>query len=561
MPWTLGLGGSDHDFSAALMQGSDVRIAIEEERLSRRKYAPARWYENPHERSVRYCLENNQVDLRDVEAIVGADTLPARVRHEYYRGRIRLFPHHLCHAASAYMMLPVGAKAGIIVYDGYGSIQDAGNRDAISSQRETFSFFSFGPKGYERIGGTTGASLFESDDFPKAVTNSIGMLYELVTSLLGYEEMEAGKTMGLSSHGIPKYVDLLEKFVEYGTSASSCFRCDTSNSRLVTTIQEILRLGENSFDVRANLAASIQEVTNRALLNCVRFLPDAEVDYICISGGCALNCVATSLLSRSQLSTPILAPAHCGDAGLAFGALWLYAQERIGIAPRITMRGQENPVYFSRPGRRYSTLERREAINAAYPNLVLDRSIRSANELALELTKGSIVALFNGASEFGPRALGGRSILADPRSVLFRERINREIKHREPYRPLAPIVLAEHFRRYFEDESCVDYYMQKVSRVTALCERVAPAVVHVDQTARVQVVCEDTDPFLADLLRSFDKITDVGLLINTSFNQRGEPIVESPHDAIQAFLNMGLDGLFIDGDFFRPYRATNRHTS
>ena len=186
-----------------------------------------------------------------------------------------------------------------------------------------------------------------------------------------------------------------------------------------------------------------------------------------------------------------------------------------------------------------------------YPRLILDASISTASDLAKAIAAGAIVGVLNGGSEIGPRALGGRSILADPRSVLVREKINREIKHREPFRPLAPIVLRENYDRYFFDDRCADPFMLKVAKARENLIRSAPAVVHVDGTARVQVVTAESDPFLFDLLTAFEVETEVGVLINTSFNRKGEPIVETPLDAIDAFLGMRLDGLYLNGEFYR----------
>src|SRR5688572_4478815 len=186
-----------------------------------------------------------------------------------------------------------------------------------------------------------------------------------------------------------------------------------------------------------------------------------------------------------------------------------------------------------------------------YPQLVQDASVQCGSDLARVLAQGAIVGVLNGPSEIGPRALGGRSIFADPRDAMTRERLNRRIKHREPFRPLAPMVLRSRYSDYFLDDRCADPFMLKVARARERCNRDAPAVVHVDGTARVQVVPDDGDAFLVELLRAFEASTGVGVVINTSFNRRGEPIVESPADAVDAFLGMELDGLYMDGAFYR----------
>jgi carbamoyltransferase len=557
----LGLGGSDHDFSAALTIDRDIRVAIEQERLSRRKHGAWLWYESPIKKAIDYCVAAESGSMAQVDAIVSSDILPRRVTHELKEYPVRLYPHHLCHAASAYMMLPSEVKAGILVYDGFGSPKGRDPTHPDRNCRETFSFFLFGPDGFKCIGQTLGLGFIE-DDFPTSITNSVGMLYELVTSLLGYYPTDCGKTMGLSSHGEPQYVEALENFITYGDEVSACFQCATDNPALVDTIEGIIHTERGSFSVRADLAASLQAITNKALLHCTRFFRGHDMDFLCLSGGCALNTVANSfLVEHSTLDVPIVIPPHCGDSGIALGALWLEQFHRTRKAPQFTFRGQALNPAVSRPGRCYSLNERRAAVHQFYPRIALDTSIVSSADLARVIADGAIVGLFNNGSEIGPRALGGRSIIADPRLAMTRERINRSIKDREPYRPLAPLVLKSKYDEYFVDNRNADPFMLKIARVTERCRKVAPAIVHVDGTARVQVVPDDGDPLLIELLQSFEQLTGVGLLINTSFNRRGEPIVESPLDAIDAFLGLGLDGLYLDGEFYRPVGSTTPSTS
>jgi len=551
--WHMGLGGSDHDFSAALAFGTDIRVAIEQERLSRRKHGLSFWYQSPVDLAIDYCLNAEGISMTEIETIVSSDLLPARVRHELRNKTLRLFPHHLCHAASAYMMLPLGSKAGVLVYDGFGSTRGPSADDPLRNLRETFSFFLFGPSSFECLGQTVGLGYVEHDDFPTGVTNSIGMLYELVTAILGYDPMETGKTMGLASHGSPRYLEDLEQFVTYGECISNCFECRTDDPALEAMLEQILLSRQASFSVKADLASSVQALTNKTLVKCGDLFKKYDIDCLCISGGCGLNTVANSFLVKHMMEDiPIVIPPHCGDSGLAFGALWLEEFEAFRSAPRMTFRGDNvNPV-LARPGRCYTRDECNQAVQQFYPRLVRDSSVLLARDLARIIAGGEIVAVFNGRSEIGPRALGGRSILADPRLAMTREKVNRLIKEREPFRPLAPILLEAHYDEYFFDYRCADPFMLKIADARERCLREAPAVVHFDGTARVQVVTSLGDPFLIELLTAFYDLTGVGLLLNTSFNRKGEPIVESPGDAIDAFLGMKLDGLFLEGEFYRP---------
>ena len=551
--WALGLGGSDHDYSAALMCGCDLKVAIEQERLSRTKNGLSVWYRDPLAEAVQYCLAAEGVKLSDVELVAASDTIPARTRAAFSDLQLKLYSHHLCHAASAYLMMPRGCTAGIFVYDGYGSILERPTAARDRAPRETFSFFLFSPEGHRRLGGVAGLSFREDDDFPIGISNSIGMLYEIVTCVLGYGPMDSGKTMGLAAYGTPKYLSVLKDTVRLGDSYADCFRCPTDSPELVEVVERILDAGRGGFEVRADLAASVQALVHKVLLHCVELLRSQQsVDHIGISGGCGLNTVANSaLVEATAPGCTIMIPPHCGDAGLGLGALWLAAAEQAGRSPDLTFRGLHPAPGLARPGRLYSREDRDRAALAYYPRLSRDPSISAPADLAGLLADGEIIALFRGRSEIGPRALGGRSILADPRRVEVRETLNRVIKDREPFRPFGPVVLADAFETYFGDPRQADPYMLKVARTTERCRREAPAVVHVDGSARAQIVSEATDPFLFQLLQTFRDRTGLPILINTSFNRRGEPIVETPDDAIDAFLGLQLDGLYLDGEFYR----------
>jgi carbamoyltransferase len=387
------------------------------------------------------------------------------------------------------------------------------------------------------------------------------MLYELVTAYLGYDVMDSGKTMGLASHGVPRYLDVLKHFASLGDEPSNCFRCPTDDPALHTAIERILVEGGAGFAVRADLAASVQALLNETLLHCVKFFEGQKFEYFCISGGCGLNTVANSFLVKNNpYPVPVIVPPHCGDTGLGMGALWLELHSRNRSVPAVTFRGGAATPSIARPGRRYTPSEVRTAVQEFFPRLAPDPAVSSPHELAGVIARGEIIGVLNGRSEVGPRALGGRSIIADPRSAMMRERLNRDIKRREPFRPLAPMVLQSRYEDYFCDPRCADPFMLKVARANARCRRDAPAVVHVDGTARVQVVPDDGDEFLVEVLRAFEELTGVGILLNTSFNRRGEPIVETPLDAIDAFLGMRLDGLYLDGEFYRPAPTESPNT-
>lgn len=532
------------------MRGDDIRVAIEQERLTRVKNGLSVWYREPMGPAVAYCLAAERVDLDAVEVVAASDTIPARTRAAFGGKPMRLFSHHLCHAAAAYMMLPRGTRAAILVYDGYGSILGEGPDGR--ALRETLSFHVFSDDAPRLLGASCGAAFKEQDDFPIGISNSVGMLYEIATQVIGYGPMDSGKTMGLAAHGRPRHAASLMQFVVLGACPSDSLRCPTDQPEIVACMEALLVEGGGGFQAKADLAASVQEVVHLISEHVIALMDPRDVDVIGISGGCGLNTVANArLAARSPGGLPVAIPPHCGDAGLGLGALWLLAREELGSSPPMTFNGRSLAPALSRPGRLYTADEATEAANAFYPRLVFDPSVAAPAALAALLSDGRVVGVVNGRSEIGPRALGGRSILADPRAVATRERINRVIKQREPFRPLAPIILADDYAEWFSDERQADPYMLKVAMATDRCRRLAPAVLHVDGTARVQIVGPDGDPWLIALLQAFREITGVPILINTSFNRRGEPIVETPADAIDAFLGMGLDGLWLDGRFYR----------
>lgn len=548
----IGLGGSNHDGSAALLRGDSIEVAIEQERVTRRKHGSSWWWENPVGAAVDYCLEAAGATTSDVERFVSSDLLPRRVFAQYGEIPIRLFPHHLCHAASVCMMLEPGTRAAVLVYDGMGSVRGerAGSQKVL---RETFSFFQFSEHGLSCLGQTFGESLVEHDDFPSGCNNSIGKIYDMVTAIIGFAEEDTGKTMGLAAHGEPRYMGEIESFVRYGTQFSSCFSYDANDPSLRDRLKSIVARSPD-FSVKADLAASVQAVLEKALLHAYSLFAGVSYDVFCVSGGCALNSVANGLLAgQLPAGRRLVVPPHAGDAGLGFGALWLDRERETGAVPQLRFRGRPFAPAASRPGRRYGPVRCSEAAKKFYPRLTQDPRVRDAVSLAAELAAGRVIGLFNGPSEIGPRALGGRSILADPRSVEMRERINRTIKLREPFRPLAPMILADRYTEFFEDPRQADEYMLRVARATRHCADLAPAVVHVDGTARVQILDEHADSFLVELVRSFERLTGVPIVLNTSFNEN-EPICCSPEEAVATFRRTRMD-LLVLGNFVAEHPA------
>lgn len=544
----VGFGGSSHDFSSVISVDGDIRFAIEDERLSRRKHGEVWWYQNPIAKSLEYCLKASDVNFDEVDTFVSSDLLPARSAASVPSNKLRLFPHHLCHAASALLLRPCKAKrAGIIVYDGMGSTRSV--KHGIST-RETFSFFLHEDGVLRTLGETFGTSMYEDAGFPMGCSNSIGHFYELVTLALGFSSFEEGKTMGLAAYGRPKYLSLLQDFTSLGATYDACFSSNPIEEDLASAVEEALRAECYSFTAKANMAASVQALIEDVLFHCWRLIAQELPDCLLIAGGCGLNSVANGVLAKSLPDEiPLIIPPYPGDAGLGFGAINLFEAERSSPAPIITFRGAPISARIARPGKSYTQEEIDEAVRAAYPKVVIEREVTGPSDIGKKLAEGQIIALFRAGAEIGPRALGGRSLLADPRSTMLRERLNRQVKHREPFRPLAPLVLKERFNDYFCHPSQADPFMIKVADVRAEIISKIPAAVHADSTARAQTVDRKIDPFLADILKAFEELTGVPVLLNTSFNRQGEPIVESPDDAIDCFLGLNIDGLWLEDRF------------
>ncbi|MGH3564709.1 MAG: carbamoyltransferase C-terminal domain-containing protein [Pseudonocardia sp.] len=552
--WTLGLGGSTHGFSAALAQGPDIRVAIEEERLSRVKYGFGNWFDDPTSRCVRYCLDAEGIKQADLNAVVSSDLFPYRAREFYSDLEFTTYPHHLTHAASACVMLPPAQQAAVIVYDGVGSARDVIPRNGQRrTQRETFSFFRFEENRLELLGTTYGEGFSEDTDYGDGFTNSLGLFYEIVSVLLGFGQYEAGKTMGLSAWGEPRYIDQLMPFFCLGKHYEKVLSFDPFGE-FPSLVRDILDVGRGEFEVRADLAATAQEIVNRVLLHCVERLAGQDYDVLCLVGGCALNAVANGVLATALPNgRRLLVPPYPHDAGLALGALWLHQRGR-----EMTFLGGPAAPMLSRPGRAYREADVHRAALRHYPQVVHDPSADTPEDVADLLCTGEVIGVFQGRSEFGPRALGGRSILTDCRSVDLRERVNRLVKRREPFRPLAPAVLAEHYDSYFTPPAAENPYMTVVARGTDRCRRNAAAALHIDGSARVQSVGPDGDPFLRRVLIRFHQRTGVPVVLNTSFNGHGEPIVETPDHALAGLLSLGLDALYAEGALFRPTKGLAR---
>lgn len=559
----LGISCFYHDAAAALLRDGVLIAAAEEERFSRKKHD----YGFPHQ-AINFCLAEAGITASEVEYAVfyekpflKFERLMMSILQTYPRSwkvfreamitwlheklwvkaliretlripeaRILFVEHHLSHAASAFFCSPFD-EAAILTVDGVGEWATATSG----------------------VGRGNEIRLTAEMRFP----HSVGLLYSAFTAFLGFEVNEGEyKVMGMAPYGRPRYVDKVRQLVEIAGDGSiwldmDYFSFHHSTARTFSRRFETLfgeprdpRRSEGVEPYYADVAASIQSVTEEIVLKMVTHLcRETGQRRLCLAGGVAMNSVANGrILRETPIEELFIHPAP-GDSGGAIGAA-LYAHH----------------VYLGRPrqfimdhaawGKGYAETEileflDREAIRyriAASQDELLDPVIEA-------LTRGQVVGWMQGRFEWGPRALGHRSILADPRQAEMKEIVNRKIKFREPFRPFAPSILAERTADFFELPNAKDVYparfMQLVVPVRDEARGLIPATTHVDGTGRLQAVHRDTNALYYQLIERFGQATGVPVVLNTSFNLRGEPIVASPADAFSTFQRSGIDLLVL----------------
>jgi carbamoyltransferase len=551
----LGISCFYHDSAAAILRDGQVVAAAQEERFTRKKHDS-----DFPVHAIRYVLREGGVEPGNLDAVGFYDKpllkfermlstyvatfprsfnsfrkampvwlheklwVPSTIRKELkpYSGPILYAEHHMSHAASAFLPSPF-EEAAILTIDGVGEWATA----------------SYG------VGKGTDISLFKEIRFP----HSLGLLYSAFTYYLGFKVNSAEyKVMGLAPYGKPVHADrIMSEMVHVNDDGS--FKLDMryfsydhglrmTNGAFDDFFQgpprePETRMGEREFDI----AASVQKVCEEVVLRMARHLHDTTgLTRLCMAGGVALNCVANGRVIRETPMKELWVQPAAGDAGGAVGvAHYLYnTLEKQPRAPAWThsylgpeFSNAEITRYLDEAGARYETLDDRQLV---------ERTARLISEQ-------NVVGWFQGRMEFGPRALGGRSILADPRDPKMRDTLNMKIKFREGFRPFAPSVLEEKASEWFEID-CDSPYMLLVAQVRE-GKRVIPSVTHVDNSARLQTVSREEAPLYYDLIAEFERITGVPIIINTSFNVRGEPIVCSPHDAYLCFMRTNMDHLVL----------------
>jgi len=529
----LGIGGSGHDYAGALTVDGRTVCAVEEERLARVKHSFGLLRKGTLGLSTRYCLDVGGLGLDDLDLLVTNSALWGK--EHFAPGRnFEIISHHLAHAASAFY--PSGFEdAAILVVDASGSQENGGV--------ETITFAVGQGNRIQILQKVLGEPI--GDEYGLYATNSLGYFYTLATLVCGFAPLDEGKTMGLAPYSdespLPEIYDSVSLRPDGGVSVSQSAlqRFEAFGRNYVS-----LAAGkEDQFRREARVAHSAQAALEDALIHCVRHvLKLTGKRRLCLAGGVALNSVANGRLSRELGLEDLFIQPAAGDAGTALGAA-LYGEYAIGGAKRGPEEARAAKMKYAYTGRSYGSKEIEEAIDKAGLSYVT--SSNPAGTAAEALARGRIVGWFTGGSEFGPRALGHRSIVTDPRPKGMKDALNARVKHREWFRPFAPSALLDEQGRYF-DNNRESPFMLLVCDVRPEARDLLPAITHVDGTARLQTVERDSGNAYSRLIEEFGAITGVPVILNTSFNDRGEPIVETPADAIRTFLKTGMDLLVME---------------
>lgn len=567
MAWILGTKPAEHDSCFVLLNDSEPVFIHEQERFNRVKHGRSCDLNVLFESLAEYGVRPDQLDYvanyidagyapeaRARMAGFLADTRPELGRAVGERAAASLgvyrrllleagFPaariidvrHHLCHCAGVYYPSPF-AESAILSIDGGGEAETmvlAHGRDAA-------------------------IDILQSNPMP----HSLGHFYEEATRWLGWEFGEEGKTMALAAYGTPRHHAMLrERIVEIGADGSFKFRRPLLASEIFVELFGPKRTRAEALTAaHKDVAASVQKVCEEAMLAAARRLKELTGSrHLLITGGVALNSVANGKILKAGLFDQVQAYPQANDTGTALGAaLWVH----YNIAgARRRRHWVMNHAYLGRP----ADLDNVEAVAAGY-GLAFRRVDDPAEAAAELLEQGKIVGWIQGRAEVGPRALGNRSILGSPLIPEMKDRINARIKNRELWRPFAPSVTAEAAATYFDADQPLPYMIITVDLRPEWRDRLA-AVCHVDGTARVQTVDRDANPRYHALLSAFGRRTGVPMLLNTSFNDRGEPVAQTARDAIELFLRTQMDALVIGDCLFEakpadvavpPFHPANR---
>ncbi len=593
MTTILGISAYYHDAAAAIISDGHIVAAAQEERFTRIKGD-----QSFPKNAINYCLDAAGITEKQVDHIVFYEhplthferlttiahlsapkslaiflrSFPVWLTNKLWmdkviatemgtKKRIYFCDHHLSHAAAAFFPSPF-ENAAILTIDGVGEWSTA----------------TFG------VGNGNRIELFKEIRFP----NSVGLLYSAFTYFTGFR-INSGeyKLMGLAPYGQPKYVDIiLEHIIDVQEDGAVHLNqkyfnyvggLQMTNDKFAKLFGGPPRKPETKITQREmDIAASIQTVLNDVVLKMARHVQrKTKAKHLVLAGGVALNVVSTGLLARSGIFEKIWIQPAAGDAGSALGAAQWYWHHTLGN-PRSVGATDSMQGSFLGPEIKPQSKEDDDALKAVGAKWETLTEAELHQRVAARIADGKVVAIARGRMEWGPRALGARSILGDATSPDMQTRMNLQIKFRESFRPFAPMVLAEDVDKYFDVSQDSPYMLlafpvKESHRLKLTKEQEAlwgidslkvprstiPAVTHVDYSARVQTIDTDRNPFIHGVLSAFKERTGGSVIINTSFNVRGEPIVNTAEDAFRCFLATGIDCLVVGNRFLEKSEQVN----
>ena len=564
--YTLGINAFHGDASIALIKNGNIEFALEEERLNRIKHSAGFPI-----KSLKYCLDYKNLKLNDIDLICfnfnprsnffsklkySISNLSQNrrlihkiknqfkkinsinyIKNEYFpnfKNNFKFFDHHMCHLASSYFPSPFD-NSTVVSIDGFGD----------------FSSSYVGIANYNKI------KIIQKSLFP----HSPGLFYLGVTQYLNFNNYgDEYKVMGLSAYGKPRYVNDLKKVIytknkkiylnlEYFNHDKNNFSYtwnegEPKNSKVFSEkfnsiFKNYLKLNNKIDEFHADFAASAQKVYEEVLFKMLNDIYlDTKNPNLCLSGGCAMNSLANGKILENTHFKKLFIPPSPGDSGGAIGAAMLGAIKFNKINkksnPFLGPKFDQNEIF--------KEVKNCEKENDDFKIKIFKDKIEQSEYLVKNyLIKNKIIAIFQGGCEWGPRALGNRSIIADPRNLEIRDIINSKIKLREQFRPFAPTILKEELTEWFETNR--DFkFMSEVIPIKKKKSKLVPAIVHVDGTCRLQTLDKDYNNLYYLILKNFFKVTNVPILLNTSFNIN-EPIVLSPKDALNTFKKSDIDCL------------------
>jgi carbamoyltransferase len=552
--YILGISCFYHDSAAAILKDGVLLAAAQEERFTRKKHD-----ESFPKNAINYCLSCAGISMDDINYVgfyekpllkferivldfikslfreykIFLTAMPVWMKQKLwirgiikkelnYNGPVYFSEHHMSHAASSFFVSPF-REAAILTIDGVGE----------------WATTSYGHGSENKI------KLLGEIHYP----NSLGLFYSTITHYLGFKPNSAEyKVMGLAPYGKPKYANTLYEFIKIHEDGSckiskklakSYYNTSGFEKKMKTMLGFSKRNPEDPVgQCHKDLAASVQEITNHAMVKMAKHVrKETGLENLCLAGGVALNCVANSEVLKSSGFKNIFIQPASGDAGGALGVSYFIWHHVLDKDRTFEMKHCFWGPNF-KEGEVKLFLDKKDV---KYEILPEDELLRKTAEL---ISQQNIVGWFQGRMEWGPRALGARSILADPMNSQNWQRVNLKIKFRESFRPFAPSVIRERLNEYFEfpHESPYMLFTADVKKENI------PAVTHVNKTARLQTVDKKTNPLYYDLIKEFGRLTGCPVLINTSFNIRGEPIVCTPEDAFNTFIKTDMDYLII-GNF------------